>query len=131
MLLLYISKLNKGNNMPLKENVYYSGGPCKPILLDRENPALLRDHADAMEAWTSSIDMWGELKDAYRRSLRSRRNELQRDLAIENDMTVTQAGVLFNVAWEDGHSEGIAEVVYRFDQLVEIIENFTQAGDEK
>jgi hypothetical protein len=43
---------------------------------------------------------------------------------------MAQAGVLFNVAWEDGHSEGFYAVINRFEQLVEIIENFNRAGEK-
>jgi hypothetical protein len=124
--------------MTLKSNNYYAGDDIqRPIrtskpagVFDRNDPQSLRDYADKMEAW-QIVNAEYDLKiAAYRRSQQSRRNELQRDLGIENNLTMAQAGVLFNVAWEDGHSEGFYAVINRFEQLVEIIENFNRAGEK-
>jgi hypothetical protein len=124
--------------MTRKTNSYYAGDdlelpvrPAKPSGgFDRNDPQSLRDHADRMEVWQDANDAFGLQIAAHRRSQQSRRNELQRDLGIENNLTMAQAGVLFNVAWEDGHSDGFYAVINRFEQLVEIIENFNQAGEK-
>tara|TARA_R110000850_G_scaffold19968_1_gene59767 strand:+ start:227 stop:661 length:435 start_codon:yes stop_codon:yes gene_type:complete len=127
----------KDNNMTRKTNSYYAGNDIeRPIrtskpagLFDRNDPQSLRDYADKMEAW-QIVNAEYDLKIvAYRQDIRARQAELCNDLADENDMTVPQASVVFNVAWEDGHSEGFSAVIDRFEELAELIVNFNQAGD--
>jgi hypothetical protein len=122
--------------MTLKTISYYAGDDIKmptrlskPGTFDRNDPQSLRDHADKIEEW-QIVNAEYDLKIvAYRQDIRARQAELCNDLADENDMTVPQASVVFNVAWEDGHSEGFGAVIDRFEELAEIIENFNQAGD--
>lgn len=123
--------------MTLKTNSYYAGDDIqRPIhtskpsaAFDHNDPQSLRDYADKMEAW-QIVNAEYDLKIvAYRQDIRARQAELCNDLADENDMTVPQASVVFNVAWEDGHSEGFSAVIARFEQLAELIVNFNTAGD--
>jgi hypothetical protein len=120
--------------MTRKTNSYYAGDdigiPVRPErpsgAFDRNSAQSLRDQADFVEAY----DSYNRLLKQRRPLVRARREELQRDLANENDMSMEQAAVLFTEAWEEGHSEGFNAVINRFEQLVEIIENFNQAGEE-
>jgi hypothetical protein len=120
--------------MTRKTNSYYAGDdidfPVRPERpsggLDRNSAQSLREQADFVEAY----DSYNRLLKQRRTLVRARRNELQRDLANENDMSMEQAAVLFTEAWEEGHCEGFSAVIARFEQLVEIIENFNQAGEE-
>jgi hypothetical protein len=124
--------------MTRKTNSYYAGDDIQlPIrtskpagLFDRNDPQSLRDYADKMEAW-QIVNAEYDLKIvAYRQDIQARQAELRYVLADENYMNIAQATVLFNVAWEDGHSEGFSAVIDRFEELAEIIENFNQAGEE-
>jgi hypothetical protein len=122
--------------MTRKTNSYYAGDDIylpirssKPVKFDHNDPQSLRDHADKMEAWQIGEQALQLEIAAYRRSKQSRRNELHRELANENDISMSKAAVLFAVAWDDGHSEGFNAVIDRFEQLIEIINNFNQAGE--
>jgi hypothetical protein len=123
--------------MTRKTNSYYAGDDIKmptrlskPGTFDRNDPQSLRDHADKIEEW-QIVNAEYDLKIvAYRQDIQARKAELRYVLADENYMNIAQATVLFNVAWEDGHSEGFSAVIDRFEELAEIIENFNQAGEE-
>lgn len=69
------------------------------------------------------------------REARQRRNELQQQMmseiaeavANENNMTVAQAQVLLNEAWNRGHSAGMHEVFSELEDLLFMIEQFNAA----
>jgi prepilin-type processing-associated H-X9-DG protein len=122
--------------MTRKTNSYYAGDDIvlpirtsKPGTFDRNDPQSLREYADQMEAWQIADAAYKIEIVAYRQDIRARQAELCNDLADENEMTVPQASVLFNVAWADGHDEGFSAVIDRFEQLAELIVNFNTAGD--
>jgi hypothetical protein len=111
------------------KDISYPQRPSKPFLAS-DDPKVIRAFATDMEKYLLAKEAYTAQSTAYRNSLQSRKNELKRDLANENNMTIAQADVLFNVAWEDGHSEGIESVIARFEQLVEIIYDYNQLSEE-
>mgnify|MGYP003647059224 CR=1 FL=1 len=129
--------------MTRKSNNYYAGDdiespirPPKPGVFDRNDPQSIRDYADRMEAWQIADAAYKVGLNAYRAQRQWRLAILRQDLAEENDMNIAQSTVLFDFAcgdaamdfaWEDGHSEAFSAVIDRFEQLVEIVENFNRA----
>lgn len=119
--------------MPLKSPEYYSGSdietpvrPTKPMLLDRDDPDQIREYADRMESYHKNKEKYNEGNHEYRKMLSKRRAELVEDLAEEHEITLGQAKAVFEVAWEDGHSSGVGEVIQRFEELVEMAEQYLQ-----
>lgn len=124
--------------MTRKLNSYYQGEDiAAPVLLprprsgklDRSDPQSLRIEADKMEVWLNEKAAHDARWRNYRLTLTVRRLELREDLAEENDLNSAQATVLFNIAWEDGHSEGIDSVIDRFEALAETVQHVIDLQD--
>jgi len=112
----------------MKSIDYYSGvdlefpiRPSKPGSFDRNDPQNIRDFADRMEAYLERDAEYRTEMVAYRETIKDRKNELCRDLGAQYNMNPAQAQLLFNKAWDDGHSAGIQEVVHNFDDLAQFV----------
>ena len=63
-------------------------------------------------------------RQAYNAAERAKYDEFKRDLFELHGVTGhSKAELCFNMAWEDGHSAGYAEVANVFDRLVDLIKD--------
>lgn len=118
----------------MKDESYYAGRdlvhptrPHRPTTQANANSKELREHADRLEAYEEAMETFKSEKAAYNAAIRARREELMYDLAADHNLTDAQARVLFNRAWEDGHSGGINEVIMIFYDLYDLVINFNSA----
>lgn len=111
---------------------YYSGRdliypkrPSRPSALPRNATAAeVRHYADQLEVYEGETVIYKELDREYSDKLNGRLKELQTKLRDDYDITEAQFFVLWNKAWEDGHSSGLHEVVSIFDDLYDLASEF-------
>lgn len=111
---------------------YYSGSdialpkkPTKPALIGRDpTPTELRSYANDIEDYQAEMVDYNENLANYRQTKNNRRLELQWQLCDDYDITESQMLILWNKAYQDGHSEGYRRVVEIFDELYEIASEF-------
>jgi hypothetical protein len=98
--------------------------PKKPSygVLDRNSPQSLRIEADNLEAWLGKKEIADAERRDYQVAVRERRLQLRDDLGTEHNLNPAQAALLFNIAWADGHDEGIDSVIDRFEELAETVQ---------
>ena len=99
--------------------------PRKPVRLGL-NPTVsqARAYADALEIWEAEMASYREERAAYSDQMNSRLRELEIKLRDEYDITEAQLFVLWNKAYDLGHSEGLNRVVDIFDELYEVASEF-------
>jgi hypothetical protein len=111
---------------------YYSGRdltypkrPSRPSALPRNATAAeVRDYADQLEFYEAELESYKDVKAYYNETINRRTKELQTKLRDDYDITEAQLFVLWNKAWEDGHSEGFQRVVGIFDDLYDLASEF-------
>jgi hypothetical protein len=106
------------------EDLLYPNKPHKPVL--GRNPSAIdaRAYADAMEEYERELEAYKEDRNWYDSQMRHRQQELMDRLRDDHDVSEAQFDLLWNKAWEDGHSEGLQSVVFRFEELYEIASKF-------
>lgn len=111
---------------------YYSGrdltypkSPKKPWLNSR-NPSAddAIDYAKALKQYEQAMVGYRELANAYNDQMNKRMKEFQDRLRDECDLSQAQFNLLWAKAWEDGHSAGLNEVFYHFEELYELATEF-------
>jgi hypothetical protein len=111
---------------------YYSGRdlhywhvkPIKPILGRNPNAIEARAFADQLEVYEAEMKGYTEARDEYTRRINGRLVELKTRLRDDYDITEAQMHLLWDKAWEDGHSEGLHRVVAIFEELYELATKF-------
>jgi hypothetical protein len=111
---------------------YYTGNdliwpkrPIKPTLIGRNpSPTELRVYADDLEVYQAEMVGYNEDLSFYKQTLNIRRLELQTKLRNDYDITESQMFILWNKAYEDGHSEGLNRVVALFDEYYDLASEF-------
>jgi phage terminase large subunit-like protein len=110
---------------------YYSGTdliypqkPSKPSLSRNPSAAVWRDYADDLEVYEKQLESYKSDLAWYYEQQNIRRLELQTKLRDEYGITEAQMFVLWNKAYELGHSEGLNRVVAVFDELHEVASEF-------
>ena len=102
----------------------YPGSPAKPGLSYNPTAAEARLYANQLEAYETDLVEYKRLRDDYNRSINGRLHELKTRLRNDYNITEGQVVILWNKAWEDGHSEGVRRVVEIFDELYDVASEF-------
>jgi hypothetical protein len=117
---------------------YYSGKdltypmrPKRPTLAAMHTSQDARDYADAMEQFESAlVNYHAEMSD-YNTKTMAREQELKDTLRNDYDLNEEQSNLLWNFAWEEGHearleghSAGLSEVVNRFEDYYDLVNQF-------
>lgn len=102
---------------------YYSGRDlkhpdrvAKPRLSANPTPAEARKYADELEAYEPKNKEYNRLVSEYHNTIRNRQVELKNKLCDDYGITPKQCEILWDAAWEEGHSSGIHEVIHYFDE---------------
>ena len=112
---------------------YYSGRdltwparPKRPTLAPKHTSQDARDYADAMEQFESAlVNYHAEMAD-YNTKTQAREQELKDRLRNHYDLNEDQFNLLWNFAWEEGHSAGLSEVVNRFEDYYDLVSQFVK-----
>ena len=111
----------------LEANAYrnrdpYPERPRKPVLSKDATPAQIRAYADALEAYDSQLVEYRALVAAWNAHSVALEGEFRRDLEITYDMVGhPKADLLYDKAYEKGHSGGMQEVANYYSDLVELV----------
>lgn len=90
--------------------------------------------------WNSQkVQEHNELAQQAKKTYRDKMNEIDRwfskqtQEAIQNEIHVSgkAASIIFNQAWEDGHSNGYNEVIHYVEQYCEFIQSILNAMKEE
>lgn len=110
---------------------YYSGvdlvypqKPSKPSLSRNPSASEAREYADDLEYYETAMEEYKSDRAWYSTQQNNRLLELQTKLRDEYGITEAQMFILWNKAWEDGHSEGVQRVVGIFDELYSVASQF-------
>jgi hypothetical protein len=98
----------------------------KPRLSLNPTPAEARKYADDLEAYEPKNKDYHRLVSEYHIVIRDRQAELKNKLCDDYGITKKQCEVLWNAAWEEGHSSGIREVIHYFDEYYDMAMAFAK-----
>jgi hypothetical protein len=112
---------------------YYSGRdltypvrPKRPTLAPKHTSQDARDYADAMEHYEAAlVNYHAEISD-YNAKTQAREQELKDTLGCDYDINDKQFNLLWNFAWEAGHSEGLQRVVAVFNEYYDLVDQFVK-----
>lgn len=108
-----------------KPNVGYPERPKKPHLPpnDSHSPKSLREFADKAEAYEKEVEIYNKQLEAYHNEkaelLEQFKKDLFEDLGIQNN---PKRHLLYDKAWDRGHSSGLYEIFSCAQDLVELID---------
>ena len=113
---------------------YYSGNtlrvPVKPIKprLER-NPSAIeaRSFADALEEYEHTVKSYDEDLSFYRREKAALLMEFQDKLRSDYGLCESEFSVLWNEAYNRGHSGGLSEVYSEFDSLYDFVKQYVKS----
>lgn len=116
---------------------YYSGRdltyparPKRPTLAPKHTSQDARVYADAMEQFESElVNYHAEMSD-YNTKTQARQQELKDTLRDINDLNENQFNLLWNFAWEEGHSAGLSEVVNWFNEYYDLATQFVKLAEQ-
>ena len=117
--------------MPNYDYAYYEGAdlkyyskPIKPTLGRNPNSVEALAYATALDDYERQFDSYKE-SCAYNEAQKTlRMKELQETIQADYDINEKQFAVLWGPAYEDGHSEGLNQVVNRFDEYYDMASAF-------
>ncbi len=86
-------------------------------------PEVARKFADDLEAYNGSIDAVNAAKEAYRVDTnRLEREVLRADLAASYGLVDhPKEKMVWDKAWEHGHSNGLSDVLYWYDEFADMV----------
>jgi len=105
---------------------YYSGEmvrmpekPVKPRLERNANAIEARAYADALEEYERELKSYNENLGWYKSEKKSLLIKFQDKLRSDYNLSEPEFSVLWNEAYNRGHSGGLHEVYHEFDRLYE------------
>jgi hypothetical protein len=106
------------------KDLIYPQKPSKPSLSRNPSAAEARDYADDLEVYEKQLESYKSDLAWYSEQQINRLLELQTKLRDEYGITGDGMLILWNKAYELGHSEGLNRVVGIFDELYEVASEF-------
>lgn len=110
---------------------YYSGKdleyprkPQKPKLPPNATAADAQLFAHEMVLWESAKDQYEVNRKSYTEEMKQRMAKFQKKLQEDYDLNDAQFSLLWNKAWEDGHSGGLQEVWQEFNELHTFVSDY-------
>lgn len=120
--------------MTLRYEAYYSGEdlvrpatPKRPYLTKSATAVEVRLYADQLEVYESAMVGYDLAIAEWRKNKSVRFADLLVDLAASSGLSLAKTTVLYNKAYEDGHSGGLGEVINNFHDLVDLVTRFNDA----
>lgn len=110
------------NNGVYENKLPYPVKPRKPVLKAGATPVEIRQYAADVENYDTYVTAWRTKLDEYNREKAELMLKFRADVEFENGtLTNKKASVLWNKAWERGHSEGLVGVLNVYEDLAELI----------
>jgi hypothetical protein len=113
---------------------YYSGEmlhtpvkPTKPFLARNPTAVEARAYADALEEYERKRKSYDDNLSWYRREKAELLVKFQLELRTDYGLAESEFNVIWNAAWERGHSCGLEQVYYEFDTLFDFVKEYNKA----
>lgn len=113
---------------------YYSGAdlkypskPTKPTLGRNPTAVDARAFADALEEYERAIESYKEDKSYYKHCVNARMREFHEKLMKDYGLCQQEFDIIWNKAWEDGHSYGLSEVYSHFNSLFDFVIEYNKS----
>ena len=113
---------------------YYSGEmlrmpikPSKPRLERNPNAIEARAYADALEEYEREMSSYGENLNLYYKDKNALLRKFQDRLRSDYSLSESEFSVIWNEAYNRGHSGGLSEVYHEFDSLYDFGLKFADA----
>jgi hypothetical protein len=110
---------------------YYEGAdlksyskPIKPRLGRRPNSVEALAYAEALAEYERELESYKEHMEYYNQQRDGRMNQLHEAIQVDYDINPKQFAWLWSAAYENGHSEGLQQVVNRFDEYYNMASAF-------
>lgn len=115
---------------------YYSGidltypsKPKRPILAPKHTIEAALAYAAALVDYEAALVTYHAEISTYNTKTQLREQELKDTLGLDYDINDKQFNLLWNFAWEAGHSEGLQRVVELFNEYEDLTNQFVRLGD--
>ena len=105
-------------------DIVYPTKPTKPVLGRNADSAEAMAWAEALAEYESELKSYEEDFAYYREQKGVRLAALQERLRDDYDITRGQVSILWQRAWEHGHSSGLSEVYHYFDEFYDMASEF-------
>jgi hypothetical protein len=104
----------------------YPSKPVQPVMLIKRAKDLTLDEINQLATikaqYEADLAAWPRLRAAYSRSEAEGIRSLRRDLEADHHLVDhPRAQMLWEKAWENGHSDGLHSVAQWYDDLAELI----------
>ena len=106
------------------EDLKYYSKPTKPTLSRNPNSVEALAYAEALADYERELESYKENIAYYTAQKTLRMKELRETIQADYDINEKQFAVLWSAAYENGHSEGIQQVVNRFDGYYDMASAF-------
>lgn len=106
------------------QDLVYPKTPIKPRLDPKADSTTAMAYARDLALYESEMKTYREQTQEYGHLCGQRLKELQDRLRDDYDLSQAQFDLLWNKAWEDGHSSGLHSVVYHFEELYDLASAF-------
>ena len=110
-----------------RRDLVYPKSPTKPRLSQNANSEEARTYANELATYEHAMAFYRYQVDEYRAQSNQRIAELRDRVRDDYNLTQAQFDLLWHKAWEDGHSCGLHEVLYHFDDLYDFVKDFVAA----
>lgn len=105
-----------------KVKIVYPVRPSKPVLQKNATSAQAREYADLLAAYESAGDNFNASREAYRAEENRLYAKFREDVESEYGMREhPKREKLWAKAWDRGHSEGLSQVLWWYDDLYELV----------
>ena len=106
------------------EDLKYYSKPTKSTLSRNPNSVEALAYAEALADYERELESYNDSCVYNGAQKNNRMNQLRETIQADYDISEAQFFVLWSVAYEDGHSEGLQQVVNRFDEYYEMASAF-------
>ena len=107
-----------------KTTVKIPSKPRKPVIPNNPSANDLRLLADKMDAYNADFQYYKDQHAAYMQELNNLEQEFRNDLEAYYEMTNhPKAVLLYDMAWDYGHSVGFSEVANHYSDLVRLVKD--------
>ena len=105
-----------------ENRVAYPSRPAKPKLKTGATPDEIRIYADQVELFTALSANYGAALAIYRQGQIDAESRFEHALAEEYGLVNhPKRAIIFDKAWEYGHSSGLGEVALHYDSFAELV----------
>ena len=109
------------------EDLFQPLRPSRPILEKTPTSKAALEFANELQEYENRIAEYNQQREENSKVRQERMLELEQNVRDQYGLTQAQFNVLWEKAWDDGHSEGLGRVLEIFDDLDTLVSEFNSA----